>query len=182
MVIDYCDIITLTSVRILYTVILLSMKIGILSDTHLTNITKDFEETIKRVFDDVDMIIHAGDITGISVLNYLSNWDLKAVRGNMDDFDLYNLLPEKRIENIMGKNVGIIHGKGPPNGIENVVLREFQNVDLIIFGHSHTPVETKKGGVLLFNPGSYRRSSSYRGTVGIAEITDNITLRHIEVE
>jgi hypothetical protein len=158
------------------------MKIGILSDTHLANITEDFKETMKRVFDGVDMIIHAGDITGISVFNYLSNWDLKAVRGNMDDFDLCNLLPEKRIENVMGKNVGIVHGKGPPKGIEDVVLREFQNVDLIIFGHSHTPLETEKRGVLLFNPGSYRRSYSYRGTVGIMEIADNITLRRIEVE
>lgn len=158
------------------------MKIGILSDTHLAHITEDFKETMKRVFDGVDMIIHAGDMTGISVFNYLSNWELKAVRGNMDGFDLYNMLPEKRIENIMGKNVGIIHGKGPPNGIENVVLSEFQNVDLIVFGHSHVPLETKKNGVLLFNPGSYRRSSSYRGTVGIVEIADNIILRHVKVE
>ena len=158
------------------------MKIGILSDTHLTQITRDFKETIEKVFDGVDMIIHAGDITGISVFNYLSKWELRAVRGNMDDFDLYNLLPEKRIENIMGKNIGIIHGKGAPGGIENVVLREFQDVDLIIFGHSHIPLETKKNGVLLFNPGSYRRSYSYRGTVGIMEIADNISLRHIEVE
>jgi uncharacterized protein len=158
------------------------MKIGVLSDTHLTGITEDFKETIKRVFEGVDMVIHAGDITGISVFNYLANWELKAVRGNMDDFDLYNLLPEKRIENIMGKKIGIIHGKGPPNGIENVVLREFQNVDLIIFGHSHIPLEKTKAGVLLFNPGSYRRNYSYRGTVGIIEITDNIALRHIEIE
>lgn len=158
------------------------MKIGILSDTHLTQITKDFKETIEKVFDGVDMIIHAGDITGISVFNYLSKWELKAVRGNMDDFDLYNLLPEKRIENIMGKNIGIIHGKGAPGGIENVVLREFQDVDLIIFGHSHIPLETKKNDVLLFNPGSYRRSYSYHGTVGIMEIADNISFRHIEVE
>jgi uncharacterized protein len=158
------------------------MKIGVLSDTHLTGITENFKETIKRAFDGVDMIIHAGDMTGINVFNYLSNWELKAVRGNMDDFDLYNLLPEKRIENIMGKKIGIIHGKGPPNGIENLVLREFQNVDLIIFGHSHIPLETKKADILLFNPGSYRRSYSYHGTVGIIEIADNIAVRHIEVE
>jgi hypothetical protein len=158
------------------------MKIGILSDTHLKQITEDFKETIKKVFDGVDMIIHAGDMTGIRVFNYLSNWELKAVRGNMDDFDLYNLLPEKRIENIMGKNIGIIHGKGSPRGIEDVVLREFQDVDLIIFGHSHIPLETKKKGVLLFNPGSYQRSYSYRGTVGMIEIGNNITFRHIQVE
>ncbi len=158
------------------------MKIGILSDTHLTGITQDFKETIKGVFSDVDMIIHAGDITGMSVFNYLSNWELRAVRGNMDDFDLYNLLPEKRIENIMGKKIGIIHGKGSPKGIEDVVLREFHDVDLIIFGHSHIPLETEKKGVMLFNPGSYRRSYSYHGTVGMIEIADSITFRHIEID
>ncbi len=158
------------------------MKIGILSDTHLTGITQDFKETIKEVFSGVDMIIHAGDMTGISVFHFLSNWELRAVRGNMDDFDLYNLLPEKRIENIMGKKIGIIHGKGSPKGIEDMVLREFHDVDFIIFGHSHIPLETEKKGVLLFNPGSYRRSYSYHGTVGMIEITDTVTFRHIEID
>ena len=88
----------MTSLRVLYTVILINMKIGILSDTHLSILQKIFTTTMKTVFEDVDMIIHAGDITGISVFNYLSHWELKAVRGNMDDFELRNLLPEKRIE------------------------------------------------------------------------------------
>ena len=158
------------------------MKIGILSDTHLVNITDDFKETLERTFKDVDVIIHAGDMTGVSIFDYLSNWELKAVRGNMDDFDLYNVLPEKRIENFMGKSIGIIHGNGSPRGIEDRVLGEFRNVDVIIFGHSHVPLEIKKNGVLLFNPGSYRRSYSYRGTVGIMEIANDITLRHVQVE
>lgn len=158
------------------------MRIGILSDTHLTNITQDFRKTIEDLFRGVEMIIHAGDMTGMGIFDYLSNWELRAVRGNMDDFELHSVLPEKRIENIMGKSIGIIHGNGSPKGIEERVLREFRNVDIIIFGHSHVPLETKKNGVLLFNPGSYRGSYSYRGTVGIMEIADGITLRHIHVE
>jgi putative phosphoesterase len=158
------------------------MKIGILSDTHLTNITDDFKKTMEKTLKGVDAIIHAGDMTGVSIFDYLSNWELKAVRGNMDDFDLYNVLPEKRIESFMGKSVGIIHGSGSPMGIEDRVLGEFQDVDVIIFGHSHIPLEIKKKGILLFNPGSYRGSYSYRGTVGIMEIADGITLRHVHVE
>ena len=157
------------------------MKIGILSDTHLANITEDFKETIKTVFNGVDMIIHAGDMTGIAVFDYLSYWNLVAVRGNMDSHDLRNLLPEKRTEEIMGRKIGIIHGRGSHHGIENRVLREFQNVDLIIFGHSHVPLKAKRGNVLLFNPGSYRSSYSYRGTVGTIEIGDDIALQHVEV-
>lgn len=158
------------------------MKIGILSDTHLTSITEDFKEATKTVFNGVDMIIHAGDMTGIAVFDYLSHWwNLKAVRGNMDSHDLRNLLPEKRIEEIMGRKIGIVHGTGSSRGIEDRVLREFQNIDLIVFGHSHVPLEAKRGNVLLFNPGSYRSSHSYRGTVGIIEIGDDITLQHVEV-
>jgi len=159
-----------------------NMRIGILSDTHLTNITEDFKKTIEKIFKDVDMLIHAGDMTGMGIFDYLSNWELRAVRGNMDDFELYDVLPEKRIENVMGKSIGIIHGSGSPKGIEDRVLSEFRNVDVIIFGHSHVPLEMKKNDVLLFNPGSYRGSYSYRGTVGIMEIADDITLRHVHIE
>jgi putative phosphoesterase len=157
------------------------MKIGILSDTHLANITEFFTTTMKTVFEDVDMIIHAGDMTGIAVFHFLSHWELKSVRGNMDDFDLRNLLPEKRIEEVMGRRIGVIHGRGSPEGIADVVLREFQDVDVVIFGHSHVPLETKKGNVLLFNPGSFRGTYAHRGTVGIMEIDETITFRHIEV-
>ena len=157
------------------------MKIGILSDTHLTNITEVFSTTMKTVFGDVDIIIHAGDMTGIAVYYYLSHWELKAVRGNMDDYELRGLLPEKRIEEIAGRRIGIIHGRGSPQGIEDVVLREFQGVDVVIFGHSHVPLEVKRGNVLLFNPGSFRGTYSHRGTVGIMEIDEMITFRHIEV-
>ncbi len=158
------------------------MKIGILSDTHLINITDNFKKTIRTLFHDVDMIIHAGDMTGLPVFDYLSNWEVKAVKGNMDDYELQHLLPAKRVEEIMGRKIGIIHGSGSPEGIDDKVLREFQDVDLIIFGHSHIPLQTKKGSVLLFNPGSYRGSYSQPGTVGIMEIKENVVLRHIEVE
>jgi len=158
------------------------MKIGILSDTHLTSTTDGFRKTVETLFADVEIVIHAGDMTGISVYNYLSNWDLKAVRGNMDDFELHNLLPEKRTEIIAGRKIGIIHGRGSPQGIEDRVFGEFQGVDLIVFGHSHVPFEAKKGGVFLFNPGSFRGSYLHRGTVGIVEIGDAITFRHMQVE
>ncbi len=157
------------------------MKIGILSDTHLTAPASDFRRVVESCFADVDMIIHAGDMTGRGVFDYLSNWNLKAVRGNMDDFDLFDILPTTRVEEIMGQRVGIIHGKGPPEGIEDVVLRGFDDVDIIIFGHSHVPVQMTKRGVLLFNPGSYHGRYGYKGSVGIAEIDKTVTFRHIEL-
>ena len=160
-----------------------TMKIGVLSDTHLTSVTEDFKKMLKGQFSDVDVIIHGGDMTSIAVYDYLSNWNLKAVRGNMDDHDLGALLPVKRIETIMGKRIGIIHGRGSPHTIEDVVSGEFRDVDIIVFGHSHVPANMKRGGVAMFNPGSYRGSYSHKGTVGMIEIDKGgeITFRHIEV-
>lgn len=159
------------------------MKIGVLSDTHLISVTEDFKKMLKGQFSDVDMIIHGGDMTSVAVYDYLSNWDLKAVRGNMDDHDLGSLLAVKRVELIMGKKIGIIHGRGSPHTIEDVVFGEFRDVDIIIFGHSHAPANKKRGGVIMFNPGSCRGSYSHKGTVGMIEINKGgeITFRHIEV-
>jgi len=160
-----------------------TMKIGVLSDTHLTSVTEDFKKMLKGQFSDVDVIIHGGDMTSIAVYDYLSNWDLRAVRGNMDDYDLGALLPVKRIETIMGKRIGMIHGRGSPHTIEDVVFGEFRDVDIIVFGHSHVPANVRRAGVLMFNPGSYRGSYSHKGTVGMIEIGEGgeTTFRHIEV-
>jgi putative phosphoesterase len=156
-------------------------RVGVISDTHLGKATNDFKEKLQRLFDNVGMIIHAGDMTGIEVYDYLCNWELKAVRGNMDDFGVKAILPEKRIEEVMGKRIGIIHGRGSPHGIENLVFSQFKDVDVIIFGHSHIPLNIKKEDVFMFNPGAFRGSYSYKGTVGMMEIEDEIILRHIEI-
>ncbi|MBA4391557.1 MAG: hypothetical protein C0399_11570, partial [Syntrophus sp. (in: bacteria)] len=76
------------------------------------------------------MIFHAGDMTAIEVYDYLSGWKLKSVQGNMDEFNIKSILPDKRVEVIEGKRIGIMHGRGSPNGIENLVLKEFQDVDV----------------------------------------------------
>ena len=96
-------------------------RIGVLSDTHLTTVTEEFKSIVSTLFRDVEIIIHSGDIVTREVHDYLCNWDLRAVHGNMDGVDLVSLLPSKRVEVIGGRKIGIVHGKGPPYGIEKVV-------------------------------------------------------------
>lgn len=158
------------------------IRVGVLSDTHMTAVSSDFRKIMKTIFRDVDMLFHAGDMTSEEVFDYLSNWDLRAVRGNMDDFKLKTLLPDKRIEEIEGVRIGIMHGRGSPNGIEDLVLGEFQDVDLIVFGHSHVPLNVVRRGTRLFNPGSLRGSYSYPGSAGIIEIDSGIRLKHLSVK
>jgi uncharacterized protein len=158
------------------------VRIGILSDTHLTLVSEDLRRVMKTLFRDVDMLLHAGDITSIGVYEYLSNWNLIAVRGNMDDYDVGTFLPDKRVEEIEGKRIGIMHGRGSPYGLEDLVLGEFRDVDLVVFGHSHVPLSVTREGTLLFNPGSFRGTRGASGTVGLLEIDHAIRLTHIRVE
>ncbi len=155
------------------------LRVGILSDTHLSRVSEDLRRTLSTVLRGSDMLIHAGDITSIEVHDYLAGWNLVAVRGNMDDFEVRSLLPDKRIEEIEGKRIGIMHGRGGPYGLEDLVRGEFADVDLIVFGHSHIPLHTIKEGTILFNPGSFRGGRGYSGTVGLLEIGETMKLTHL---
>lgn len=159
------------------------IKVGILSDTHLDRLTDSFTSVVEAVFSDADVIIHAGDMTVVEVYEYLSKWKLWAVRGNTDSQELRAILPEKRVEEIKGRKIGIIHGSGSPYGLEMSVYNQFHGVDIVIFGHSHVPLHAMRGKTVMFNPGSLRKPYNPPGTVGVIEIgDDDMAFRHIEVK
>jgi len=67
------------------------MKIGVLSDTHLSELSLEFKKMIEFHFGDVEKILHAGDFVDWSVAEYLSGLkELIAVCGNMDPFKIRN--------------------------------------------------------------------------------------------
>ncbi len=95
-------------------------------------------------------------------------------------------LPLKRIIEVAGYRIGLIHGWGPPSAVPQNVLPEFENenLDLLVFGHSHTPFHDYVGRTLLFNPGSAldHRGNADGCSVGLVEIGQTITARHISFE
>jgi putative phosphoesterase len=134
------------------------MKIGVLSDTHVASFA-EIPGRIVRALAGVDLIIHTGDFVARDVLDGLKQLgELKAVRGNMDSDELKQLLPEKAILEIEGRKLGIIHGWGAPDGIDDRVGGMFEDVDIIVYGHSHYSQNEVKNGVLFFNPGRARNS------------------------
>ena len=152
------------------------MKIGVLSDTHAYS-SGELPREIIKALSEVDLIVHTGDFVGIEVLKYLEQLgEVKAVRGNMDTTDIRKALPQKEMIVIGGKKVGIIHGSGSPWGIEHRVSEEFDQVDLIIYGHTHKAQNEVINGVLFFNPGEGRRS------FGILEIGAEIKGEIIQIE
>jgi len=129
------------------------MKIGVLSDTHI-HLAEEISPEVVKAFSNVDLIVHAGDFVGSQVLEGLKRLgEVKAVHGNMDSMELRGLLPEKELLVVGGKKIGIIHGWGGPEGIEQKVRELFDDVDIIIYGHSHRANIERIGDVLFFNPG-----------------------------
>jgi len=150
------------------------MRIAVLSDTHIPINADDLPEKVYEGIKDVDMILHAGDLVELDVLDRLSKFaPVRAVCGNMDSDKAYLKLPKKDIIKIGPVSLGLIHGWGPPLDLPEMVSREFKGVDAMIFGHSHNPLSETKDGILFFNPGSptdkvFAPYNSY----GILEIED----------
>lgn len=152
------------------------MIVGVLSDTHIPVKVKHLPERMLHKFEKVDLIIHAGDLVSIEVLEQLQKiCKVEAVYGNMDQPEVRNILPFKKIIEIEKIKIGIIHGEGPPSKLIDYLEKEFHHLDCIIFGHSHIPYNTFKKGILYFNPGSPTDDifSPFK-SFGLIEINDEI--------
>ncbi len=149
------------------------MKIGVISDTHLGEPHSEFKRTIEFHFKDVEKIFHVGDFVEESIAEYLATQkELIAVYGNMDSRDIGKAFPRKRIVELKGFRIGLIHGSGPPFGIESRVRGEFDEVDAIVYGHTHIPANHWVKKILFFNPGSLTRA--FKPSLGILHIGEKI--------
>ncbi|MDY6853530.1 MAG: metallophosphoesterase family protein [Thermodesulfobacteriota bacterium] len=158
------------------------MKIGVISDTHLTTPSEELGRIIKTYFKDANMILHAGDIVRIEVLKAFNGMDLQAVHGNMDSPEIKKKLPPKRVIRAGRFEIGLIHGWGQPIGMERKVRKEFEEVDCIVFGHTHCPTNRFIDEILFFNPGSLKNRWFDLGvSVGILDLNDKIKGRIIKV-
>lgn len=158
------------------------MKILVLADTHIPINAKELPEEIYQQAKNVDMIIHAGDIVDLNVLGKLEAFaPVKAVFGNMDSQDARDKLKKKEIIKVGKFRIGIIHGAGAPSGLTEYARKSFKKpIDIIIFGHSHNPVNEYVDGILLFNPGSVTdKIFAPYNSYGILELSDKI---HSEIK
>lgn len=121
------------------------MKLAIISDTH-----RLLRPELLSYVEKVDLILHAGDIGSIKVLTELKEiTPTLAVTGNVDIKYWAKTIPDVIEKVIDGVKIKMIHEP------ENIPESWFEDgTDIIIYGHTHKPLETKKGNTLLLNPGS----------------------------
>jgi uncharacterized protein len=106
-----------------------------------------------------DVIVHAGDVVALSVLEELRELaPVEAVYGNMDEPALRESLPEQRVVEVAGARIGVVHIPGPAAGREARLLARFPDCDAIVYGHTHIPQVARVGpgsdAVWILNPGS----------------------------
>jgi hypothetical protein len=160
----------------------MSMRIGVLSDTHIHHVSREFSDLMNRHFSQVDVLFHAGDYTSPVVVDFLSSRNFHGVYGNMDPPAIRAVLPERKILEIGGFRFGLIHGWGSPRGLEGRVLAQFNQVDVIVYGHSHNAMNEVVQGVLLFNPGTASGfSSSGVHSIGILECGETVKGEVVEL-
>ena len=132
------------------------MLIGLISDTHIPDRARIIPQNVIDAFEGVDLIIHAGDLTSLRVIEELEKIaPVMAVQGNMDRANEINLPKAKTIE-AEGLKIGVVHGEVYPRGDTQqlVYLAKELGADILVSGHSHQPKIEKTDGVLLINPGS----------------------------
>lgn len=156
------------------------MRVGVISDTHLEP-RDDFSalgELISRVLAPIDLLVHAGDVTCLPALEFFhGQYHIEAVAGNMDSPSVARILPSKKVLLLKQFRVGLIHGAGPKLDIVTRIGSEFENVDCIVFGHTHEVFNEYRDGVLFFNPGSPTGTSSKATSLGLLEIGTTVKPR-----
>ena len=131
------------------------MKVAVLSDTHLPRGARRLAEECVRRLGEVELVLHAGDFTARAVLDELERMaPVLGVHGNMDEAELREGLPARRIVEVGKAHVGMVHDAGPAAGRHERLVAAFPGCEAVVYGHTHVPEVAEHAGVLILNPGS----------------------------
>ncbi|KAA0546596.1 metallophosphoesterase [Bacillus sp. BGMRC 2118] len=160
------------------------MRIIVLSDTHMPKKAKCLPETLTKHFINADYIFHLGDWQTVDLYHQLTRYcTVVGVAGNVDNDELIEILGHQKTVEIGGYTFGLVHGhQGKGRTTETRAFNTFSRneLDVLLFGHSHIPVSKKVNNTIVFNPGSptdKRKQSHF--SFGVIEINKTLTLHHI---
>jgi uncharacterized protein len=145
------------------------MRVAVLSDTHAPRYWKRCPAAVAHALQDVDAILHAGDVCTAATLEELAGFaPVYAVLGNNDRPDVAAWgAPEVLRLDLDGLPIAMIHDSGPAKGRPGRLRRMFPDAALVVFGHSHIPMDETQDGQRIFNPGSPTdRRRQQHGTMG----------------
>jgi putative phosphoesterase len=166
------------------------VRIGLISDTHIPEARAELWPQVFDAFRGVDLILHAGDVHEMRVIEQLEEVaPIRVARGNGDDGSGGRpALPEdERLREVWsleagGVRIGITHVVPIPEMPPHLTLaRTLERLfpdhrpDVIVYGDSHVEAIDVIEGVLCVNPGSPtlpHNLATQLGTIGFLEVED----------
>lgn len=134
-----------------------ALRLVLMADTHLPRRARRLPDELWRAVDEADVVVHAGDWVDVALLDELEERSARVIGvfGNNDGPELRARLPEVARATLGGVRLAVVHETGPALRREERCAAAFPEVDVLVFGHSHIPWDTRApGGLRLLNPGS----------------------------
>ncbi|HEY8526621.1 MAG TPA: metallophosphoesterase family protein [Acidimicrobiales bacterium] len=156
------------------------MRVLVLADTHVGADLTRIPSEVWAEAEAADAVLHAGDVVTRDLLDALGAFaPVHAVLGN-NDRELAGQLPDRLELDLAGVRVAMVHDSGTRAGRERRLRRWFPDANVVVFGHSHEPVDAEgEDGQRLFNPGSaVQRRRQPRRTVGLLDLEDGRVTGH----
>ncbi len=149
------------------------VRVVVLADTHAPRRWRACPPRVAAQLRGADLILHAGDVCTASVLAELAEYaPVAAVLGNNDGPDVARWGAAETAElDLDGLRVAMVHDAGPAADRLTRMRRRFPGADLVVFGHSHIPLDESAYALRIFNPGSPTdRRRQPHGTLGVLRI------------
>jgi uncharacterized protein len=144
--------------------------IGLISDTHLPERCLALPPAVFTVLRGVDLVLHAGDVGELRVLDQLSALaPVVAVHGNDETAEAQHALPYQQVIAVAGQRILLTHAHYPDRDEElasrhsdawepilerRAAMGRRAGAGIVVFGHTHVPMARSHHGVFLINPGA----------------------------
>jgi uncharacterized protein len=152
-----------------------TVRAVVLADTHAPRRWRRCPPVLAGHLRGANLILHAGDVCTAGLLDELSGYaPVRVVRGNNDGPDVAAWgAPDVLELDLAGLAAAIVHDSGPAAGRPARLRRRFPAARLVVFGHSHIPLDQAGDGTRIFNPGSPTdRRRQPVGTFGVLRVED----------
>lgn len=157
--------------------------IGVISDTHVPTRAKCVPKEALQEFENVDYIIHAGDLVDLTVIDELEQLaPVLAVHGNMDSLQVSSVLPKLNSLKLFDWKIGVAHDPGMLRDIGKMQqIIEQNGFNVFVTGHTHRSDIKWSGKTLYVNPGSPINPDTpfSKPTVALLKVTKDLIVPEI---
>ncbi|HWQ13942.1 MAG TPA: metallophosphoesterase [Roseiflexaceae bacterium] len=146
------------------------IRIGLIADTHMPARCAALPAALFEVLRGVELLLHAGDVGELWVLDRLSAIaPVVAVHGNDETADARRELPYQQVLTVAGVRILLTHAHYPdraeelasraddawgPKLARRAAMGRHAAAQVVVFGHTHIPMACRYDGMLLVNPGA----------------------------